>query len=48
LGGVIPTIHGQELELSLDLFNVLNFIDRDWGLYKQVSEFEEVLGSSMP
>jgi hypothetical protein len=41
LGGVIPTIHGQELELSLDLFNVLNFIDRDWGLYKQVSEFEE-------
>ena len=27
-------------ELSLDLFNVLNFIDRDWGLYKQVSEFE--------
>jgi outer membrane receptor protein involved in Fe transport len=41
LGGVIPTIQGQELELSLDLFNVLNFIDRDWGLYKQVSEFEE-------
>jgi hypothetical protein len=27
-------------ELSLDLFNVLNFIDREWGLYKQVSEFE--------
>jgi hypothetical protein len=41
LGGVIPTIQGQGLELSLDLFNVLNFIDRDWGLYKQVSEFEE-------
>lgn len=41
LGAVIPTIHGQEFELSLDLFNVLNFIDRDWGLYKQVSEFEE-------
>jgi hypothetical protein len=41
LGAVIPTIHSQEFELSLDLFNVLNFIDRDWGLYKQVSEFEE-------
>jgi hypothetical protein len=36
----IPTIGTQGLELSLDLFNVLNFIDREWGLYKQVSEFE--------
>jgi outer membrane receptor protein involved in Fe transport len=41
LGTSIPTIRGQGLELSLDLFNVLNFIDHDWGLYKQVSEFEE-------
>ncbi len=41
LGGVIPTVNGQGLELTFDLFNVLNFIDRDWGLYKQVSEFEE-------
>jgi hypothetical protein len=41
LGGVIPTVEGQGLELSLDLFNMLNFIDHDWGLYKQVSEFEE-------
>ena len=40
VGGTIPTVGGQGLELSLDLFNVLNFIDRDWGLYKQVSEFE--------
>jgi hypothetical protein len=31
----------RDLELSLDLFNVLTFIDRDRGLYKQVSEFEE-------
>jgi hypothetical protein len=37
----IPTVRGQGLELSVDLFNVLNFIDHDWGLYKQVSEFEE-------
>jgi hypothetical protein len=41
LGVVLPTLRGQGLELSLDLFNVLNFVDRDWGLYKQVSEFEE-------
>jgi hypothetical protein len=41
LSAVIPTLRGQGLELSLDMFNVLNFIDRDWGLYKQVSEFEE-------
>ena len=40
LAGTIPTIGTQGLELSLDLFNVLNFIDRDWGLYQQVSEFE--------
>jgi outer membrane receptor protein involved in Fe transport len=40
LAATIPTIGAQGLELSLDLFNVLNFIDRDWGLYKQVSEFE--------
>jgi hypothetical protein len=39
-GATIPTVGSQGLELSLDLFNVLNFIDRDWGLYKQVSEFE--------
>jgi hypothetical protein len=41
LGVVVPTVRGQGLELSLDVFNVLNFMDRDWGLYKQVSEFEE-------
>jgi outer membrane receptor protein involved in Fe transport len=40
LGVTVPTVGGQGLELSLDLFNVLNFVDRDWGLYKQVSEFE--------
>jgi outer membrane receptor protein involved in Fe transport len=41
LGVSIPTVSQQALELSLDLFNVLNFMDRDWGLYKQVSEFEQ-------
>ena len=27
---VLPTTGGQALELTADLFNVLNFIDRDW------------------
>jgi hypothetical protein len=40
LATTIPTVGTQGLELSLDLFNLLNFVDRDWGLYKQVSEFE--------
>jgi hypothetical protein len=29
---VIPTGHGRSLELSADLFNVLNFLDGAWGL----------------
>lgn len=37
----VPTVRGQTLELSLDLFNVLNFIDRDWGLVDRVSDFEQ-------
>jgi hypothetical protein len=38
---IVPTMSGQSLELSLDLFNVLNFLDRDWGLVKRVSAFEQ-------
>jgi hypothetical protein len=29
---VLPTTHGQSLELSADVFNLLNLLDRDWGL----------------
>jgi hypothetical protein len=32
LSKVIPTSHGQSIELIVDLFNVLNFLDRDWGV----------------
>jgi outer membrane receptor protein involved in Fe transport len=45
LTGLVPSIRGQNLELTLDLFNALNFIDRDWGLTKQVS-FNETTSSS--
>lgn len=28
---MFPTVHGQSLELSTDLFNLLSLIDHDWG-----------------
>lgn len=40
----IPTFHGQMMMLTLDVFNLLNMIDKDWGLVKQTSAFE---GQSM-
>jgi outer membrane receptor for ferrienterochelin and colicin len=33
----IPTVNGQSAELSLDLFNVLNGLNNDWGRYEAVS-----------
>ena len=41
---VVPTFNGQTMVLSLDVFNLLNMIDKDWGLVKQTSAFE---GQSM-
>ena len=37
---VVPTFAGQTMILSLDVFNLLNMIDSDWGLVKQTSAFE--------
>ena len=37
---VIPTFNGQTMLLSLDVFNLLNLIDSDWGLVKSTSAFE--------
>jgi hypothetical protein len=31
---VLPTFHGHALDVSADLFNVLNFVNRDWGLFR--------------
>jgi hypothetical protein len=33
-------IKGQRLELQADIFNVLNLINRNWGLFEQESNFE--------
>jgi outer membrane receptor for ferrienterochelin and colicin len=37
----LPVTGGQRVELSWDVFNVLNMFDREWGAFKQVSAFEE-------
>lgn len=30
-----PTVGGQSIELSADLFNLLNLFDQDWGVQRQ-------------
>jgi hypothetical protein len=35
---VLPLVRGQSLELSADLFNLLNFLDADWGLVRQATQ----------
>jgi hypothetical protein len=35
------TIKGQSLELSWDIFNLPNLLDRNWGQYKQYTPFED-------
>jgi outer membrane receptor protein involved in Fe transport len=37
----VPLMGGQRVELSWDIFNVLNMFDKEWGAFKQVSAFEE-------
>jgi len=37
---LIPTFGGQTMILSLDVFNLLNMIDSDWGLVRTTSAFE--------
>jgi hypothetical protein len=37
----LPLMSGHSVELSWDIFNVLNMIDNEWGAFKQVSAFEE-------
>ena len=41
VGWTTPEVKGSGIELTLDIFNFLNFLSSDWGLYKEVSAFEE-------
>lgn len=34
---LIPTVHGQSFEVSLDIFNVLNLINSDWGVVRSTT-----------
>ena len=38
---VFPTIGGQSIEVSADVFNVLHLLSGDWGLIRSTSTFEE-------
>ena len=38
----INTIHGQQMSVSVDFFNVLNFIDSNWGLVRETNFFESI------
>ncbi len=41
IGWTTPQVKGSGIELTLDVFNFLNFLSSSWGLYKEVSAFEE-------
>jgi hypothetical protein len=39
---IIPTMSGQSLQITADVFNFLNLLDRDWGLERSTSGFENL------
>ena len=40
IGKVIPTVSGQSLELTLDVFNLLSLVGSDWGTIRSTTAFE--------
>ncbi len=38
---VIPTVHGQSFEISLDIFNLPNLLSASWGVVKYTTGFED-------
>jgi outer membrane receptor protein involved in Fe transport len=40
IGKVIPTVGGQSLELTLDVFNLLSLVGSDWGTIRSTTGFE--------
>ena len=41
LAKIIPTLSGQSLQVTADVFNFLNMLDKDWGINRETSGFEE-------
>jgi hypothetical protein len=39
---VIPTLSGQSLQITADVFNFLNLIKGDWGINRETAAFEQV------
>jgi outer membrane receptor protein involved in Fe transport len=39
---VIPTMSGQSFQLTADVFNLANLLDKDWGLLRETGPNEEV------
>ncbi len=37
----LPSVRGQHVELTADIFNFLHLINHDWGVIRQTSGFEE-------
>ena len=42
LAKVIPTRSGQSLQITADIFNVANLLDKDWGIERSTAGFEQV------
>jgi hypothetical protein len=42
LGKTIPTLSGQSLEITADVFNFLNLVNKDWGINRETAFFEQV------
>jgi len=40
IGKVIPTVGGQSIELTLDVFNLLSLMGSDWGTIRSTTAFE--------
>lgn len=42
LGKAVRLMNGQSFQVSADIFNFMNLVDKDWGLVRETSGFEQV------
>jgi outer membrane receptor for ferrienterochelin and colicin len=42
LSKLVPTLSGQSLLITADVFNFLNLLDKNWGLQRSTATFEQV------
>ena len=38
---VLPSVNGQRIEITADIFNLLHLVNHDWGVIRTTSDFEE-------